>query len=43
MCTAAIFELQASDDLSDDPLTVLVAKPFHINSFVQVVGALLAS
>ena len=43
MCTAAIFELQANDDLSDDPLSVLVVKPFHINSFVQVVGALLAS
>ncbi len=43
VCTAAVFELGARRDLSGDPLTALVVKPFHIQSFVKVVSDLLAS
>jgi CheY-like chemotaxis protein len=42
VCTAALFELQARRDLSDDPLTALVVKPFHIAGFIRVVTGLLA-
>ena len=43
VCTAAVFELSARRDLSGDPLTALVVKPFHIQSFVKVVSDLLSS
>jgi CheY-like chemotaxis protein len=42
LCTAALFELQSGGDLSADPFTALVLKPFHIQRFIQVVGDLLA-
>jgi CheY-like chemotaxis protein len=43
VCTAALFELQARRNLSDDPLTALVVKPFHVASFIRVVSGLLAA
>ncbi len=42
VCTAALFELQASRDLSADPFTEVIVKPFHIKAFLQAVGSLLA-
>ena len=36
LCTAALFEVTAFDKPVDDPLTEIVAKPFHIESFMRV-------
>lgn len=42
LCTAALFEVTAYEKPIDDPLTEIIAKPFHIDNFVQVVTTLLA-
>lgn len=43
VCTAALFELQARRDLSVEPWTAVIVKPFHIATFMHVVSNLLAT
>jgi CheY-like chemotaxis protein len=41
LCTAALFEVTEYNKPIDDPLTALVVKPFHIDSFIQVIDRFL--
>jgi two-component system, sensor histidine kinase and response regulator len=43
LCTAALFEVTAYQKPIDDPLTEIVAKPFHIDNFLQVVSTMIGS
>ena len=42
ICTAALFEITGFRNPVSDPLTEIVAKPFHIEQFVTVFNRLLA-
>jgi two-component system alkaline phosphatase synthesis response regulator PhoP len=42
LCTAALFEITGFKKPVDDPLTEIVAKPFHIDHFVNVLNRLIA-
>jgi DNA-binding response OmpR family regulator len=42
LCTAALFEVTAYRKPINDPLTELVAKPFHIDHFIEVIERMLA-
>jgi DNA-binding response OmpR family regulator len=41
LCTAALFEVTAYQKPIDDPLTEIVAKPFHIDNFLRVVTSMI--
>ena len=43
LCTAALFDVTEYRKPVNDPLTELVSKPFHIETFVQVAERLLAA
>lgn len=43
LCTAALFELIGYQMPDDDPLTKVVAKPFHIDTLVDVLNTLIAA
>jgi DNA-binding response OmpR family regulator len=43
LCTAALFEVTAYQKPIDDPLTEIVAKPFHIEDFLHVVTTMIGS
>jgi hypothetical protein len=42
LCTAALFEITGFKKPVDDPRTEIVAKPFHIDHFVNVLHRLMA-
>ena len=43
LCTAALFEITGFRKPVSDPLTEIVAKPFHIDHFVTVLNRLIAA